>query len=246
MNTHSFDLKFVAFCPKFSWDSYVEFQEKNISREFFRNFVQTKTTHPLPKLAKFRHTFCNFILGLYCVEKIYTSTFICCLDPGKKTGPLINHKKKTWGRKTRTFGFRKTSFVHSQSGTYYSLLLGYFGLKFLSDICHCGHWVLSEIWALTSSHKICNRFFIHHCQGWKNVRLCVKLFDFFPRIILIRLTWNLPCFVPNSVEILTWNFRKKLFHENFSEILCKPRLSSTKTCKILPYFLQFYFGSVLR
>jgi len=25
------------------------------------------------------------------------------------------------------------------------------------------------------------------------------------------------------VEILTWNFRKKLFRENFSEILCKPR-----------------------
>jgi len=31
-------------------------------------------------------------------------------------------------------------------------------------------------------------------------------------------------FVPNSVEILGWNFRKKLFRENFSEFLCKPRL----------------------
>jgi len=48
------------------------------------------------------------------------------------------------------------------------------------------------------------------------------------------------------VEILTWNFRKKLFRENFSEILCKPRLSSTETCEISPYFLQFYSGSVLR
>jgi len=36
------DLKFVAFCPKFSGDSYVEFQEKTISGGFFRNFVQTK------------------------------------------------------------------------------------------------------------------------------------------------------------------------------------------------------------
>jgi len=34
---------------------------------------------------------------------------------------------------------------------------------------------------------------------------------------------------------------KKLFRKNFSEILCKPRLSSTKTCEILPYFLQFLF-----
>ena len=43
VNTHPFDLKFVAFCPTFSGDSYVEFQEKTISGEFFRNFVQTKT-----------------------------------------------------------------------------------------------------------------------------------------------------------------------------------------------------------
>jgi len=42
VNAHPFDLKFIAFCPKFSGDSYVEFQEKTISGEFFRNFVQTK------------------------------------------------------------------------------------------------------------------------------------------------------------------------------------------------------------
>ena len=58
----------------------------------------------------------------------------------------------------------------------------------------------------------------------RKVRLCVKLFDFFRRWILIRLNWNLSSFVPNSVEILGLNFRKKLFRENFSEILCKPRL----------------------
>ena len=42
MNTQPFDLKFLTFCPIFNGDSYVEFQEKTISREFFRNFVQTK------------------------------------------------------------------------------------------------------------------------------------------------------------------------------------------------------------
>jgi len=67
------------------------------------------------------------------------------------------------------------------------------------------------------------------------------MFDFFRGRLLIRLTWNLARFVPNSVEILTWNFRKKLFPENFSEILCKPRLSSTKICEISPYFRQFLF-----
>ena len=50
----------------------------------------------------------------------------------------------------------------------------------------------------------------------RKVRLCVKLFDFFRGWELIRLTWNLSRFVPNSVEILGWNFRKILFRENFS------------------------------
>ena len=57
----------------------------------------------------------------------------------------------------------------------------------------------------------------------RKVRLCLKLFDFFPTWILIRLTWNLSRFVPNSVETLTWNFRKKLFRRNFSEILLKTK-----------------------
>ena len=42
LNTHLFDLKFLAFNPKFSGDSYMEFQEKIVSGAFFRNFVQTK------------------------------------------------------------------------------------------------------------------------------------------------------------------------------------------------------------
>ena len=80
----------------------------------------------------------------------------------------------------------------------------------------------------------------------RKVRVCVKLFHSFRGWILIRFTWNLSRVVPNSVEILTWNFRKKLFRENFSKILCKARLSSTKTCEISPYFRKFYYGSVLR
>ena len=39
VNTHPLDLKFVAFCPKFSRHSYVEFREKTILGEFLRNFV---------------------------------------------------------------------------------------------------------------------------------------------------------------------------------------------------------------
>ena len=151
-------------------------------------------------------------------------------------------KKKIRQRKARTFCFRKTSFFHSRSETNYALFLGYFGLKFLPDIRHCVYWVLVEIWAPISSHKIWNNFFIHHCQGRKED---VKLFDFFPRLILIRLTRNLSCLVRNSVEILKWNFKKKLFRDNFQKFYWNQRLSCTETRQILPYFLQFYSWSRL-
>ena len=86
VNTHLFDLKFVAFCPKFSRDSYVEFQENTILGEFFRNFIENQD-YPLPKLVKFRPTFFNFFLSPYCFEKIRTSTLICCLHSSKEARP---------------------------------------------------------------------------------------------------------------------------------------------------------------
>jgi len=196
--------------------------------------------------VKFRPTFCNFFSGLYCAKKVHASTFVCCLHPGKEARPQTDHRKKIRGRKARTFCFRKTGFVHSRSGTYCALLLGYFGLKFLPDIRHCVYWVLAEIWAQTRPTRSAINFLLITARAERKVRPCVKLFDFFPGWILIRLTWNLSRFVPNSVEILTRNFRRKPFRENFSEILWEPRLSSSKTCEISPYFLQFISRSVLR
>ena len=64
--------------------------------------------------------------------------------------------------------------------------------------------------------KLAINFLLITIRAERKVRLCVKLFDFFHRRILVRLTWNLSRFVPNSVEILTWNFKKNLFPENFS------------------------------
>jgi len=97
-----------------------------------------------------------------------------------------------------------------------------------------------EVWAPDSSHKIGNKFFIPHCQGWKEGSFVCETVWFFRGWILIRLTWNLSSFVPNSVEILGWNFRKKLFRENFSEILCKPR--RPKLVKFRPNFCNFILG----
>jgi len=125
--TNLFHLKFVAFCPKIQWRFLGEISGKNYFGRIFQKFC-AKQGYPLPKLVKFRPNFCNFILGPYCAEKFHTSTFICCLHPGKETRLSTNHKKKIWGRKTMMFCFRKTSLFHCRFGTYYALLLGYFGL----------------------------------------------------------------------------------------------------------------------
>jgi len=80
--------------------------------------------------------------------------------------------------------------------------------------------VSTEFW-LRFEPQICPNwlainFLFVTARAERKVHLCVKLFDFFCGWILVPLTWNLSRFVPNSLEILTWNFRKKLFRENFS------------------------------
>ena len=136
MNTHPFDLKFVAFFPKFSGYSWVEFKEKTIAGEFFRNFVQNQG-YPLPKLVKFRPNFCNFILGLYGVEKNLHKHIRMLFAP-RQGGKSINEsQKEDTGKKSQDVLFSENRFGHSRSWTYYTLLLGYFGLKFLPDIRHC-------------------------------------------------------------------------------------------------------------
>ena len=76
MNTHPFDLKFVAFCPKFNGDSYSEVHEKSILREFFRN-IRANQGYPLPKLVKFRWKESLFVcetVWFFCVGE-YSSVW---------------------------------------------------------------------------------------------------------------------------------------------------------------------------
>ena len=76
----------------------------------------------------------------------------------------------------------------------------------------------------------------------RKVRLCVKLFYFFPRWILIRLTWDLSCFLPNSVEILTWNFRKNYFGRIFQKFCANQDYPLPKLVKFCPTFCNFILG----
>jgi len=235
----------VVFCPKLSGDSYVEFQEKIISGEFFRNIVQTKVI-----LYQNLWNFAVISAILFWVRtalKKFTSvlSYVACTQVRRHVRKQIT-KRRYGEEKTGRFVFGKqvlfTLGLRLTTPYSLSIVVWTFYQTFFS---------VSVEFCLRFEHQIppttltINFLFIT-ARGERKVRLCMKLFDFFRGWILIRLTWNLWRFVPNSVEILTWNFRKKKIPENFSEILCKPMLSSTKTCDISPYFLQFYSGSVLR
>jgi len=108
-------------------------------------------------------------------------------------------KTRYGGENPGGFFFRKTSFVHSRSGNYYALLLGYFRMNFYQTFVT----VTTEFWMRFEPQVrptgLAINFLLITVRAERNVRLCVKLFDFFREWILIRLTWNLSRFVPNSV-----------------------------------------------
>ena len=86
MNTHPFDLNLSRFVPNSVQILPRNFKKKTILEEFFIIFHANKG-YPLPKLMKFHPTFGNFYFASVLRLKIHTSTFICCLRPGKEALP---------------------------------------------------------------------------------------------------------------------------------------------------------------
>ena len=209
---------------------------KNHFGRIFQKFCANQG-YPLAKLVKFRPTFCNFFPGPYCLKKFtQVLSYVVCTQVRRHV-----HKEITEGRygeeKPGRFVFRKQVLSTLGLGPTAPYSLGILVWNFYQTFVT----VSIEFWLRCEPQTRPTRFAINFllitARSERKVRSCVKLVDFFHGWILIRLTWNLSRFVPNSVEILTWNFGKKPFRENFSEILCKARLSSSKTCEISPYFL---------
>ena len=73
----------------YNGDSYMEFQEKIIFEEFFRNFVQTKTIlyQNLWNFALLSTILFRVRIALKNSKKIHKSTFIYCLYPGNEARP---------------------------------------------------------------------------------------------------------------------------------------------------------------
>jgi len=192
--------------------------------------------------------FLQFYFGSVLRWKKFTQvlSYVVCTQVRRQVHrqiPKRRYGEEKWGR----FVFRKPVWFTLGLGLTTPYSLGILVWNFYRTFAI----VSTEFWLRFEPQIRPTRFAINFlfitARAKTKVRLCVKLFDFFPRWILIHLTWNLSRFVQNTVEIFTWNFRKKkLFHENISEILWKTRLSSTETCEISTYFLHFYSGSVLR
>jgi len=95
--------------------------------------------------------------------------------------------------------------------------------------------------------RLAINFLLITARAERKVRLCVKLFDFFHWWILIDFTRNFSRFVPNSVEILTWNFRKKtILGEYFRNFRANQGYPLPKHVKFRHTFCSFYSASVLR
>ena len=140
------------------------------------------------------------------------------------------------------FFFWRTGFVHSRSGTYCALLFGYFGMKFLPDIRNCVYWVLAEIWAPDSSHKIRNKFFIHHCRAERKVRSCVKLFDSF--LGEYSSVWPEICHFLSQIQwtLLRGISGKNHFGRIFQKFCANQGYPLTKLVKFRPTFCNFFPG----
>jgi len=211
-NTHPFDLKYVAFGPKFSGYSYVDFQEKSISGEFFK------------KLLKFRPTLCNFYCVCIALKKFtQVLSYVICTPVRRHVHKWIT-KRRYGGENPRRFVFEKPVLFILGLGltTPYSLCV--FGLNFLPDVFHFVYWVLAMIWALDSSHKIGNKHFIDHCQGWKEGSFVCETVWLFSWVNTHLFYLKFVAFGPKLNGYSYVEFQEKLFREIFSEIFVQTKV----------------------
>ena len=244
VNTHPFDLKFVAFCPKFSRDSYVEFQEKTISGWFFRNFVQTKAI-PYQNLSNFA-LLSVLLFWVRIPLKKFTQvlSYVVCTQVRRHIYKKIT-KRRYGEEKPRRFVFGKPVLFTLGLGLTTPYSLGLFVWNFYQTFVTC---LLSfaEIWALDSSHNIDNKFFIHHCQGWKEGSFVCETVWYFSWVNTHPFDLKFVALCPKFSGDSYVEFQEKTFSGVFFRNFVQTKVISTKTCEISPYFLQFYSGSVLR
>ena len=221
------------------------FRKKTMSGGFFRNFVQTKAIlyQNLWNFALLSEILFRVRIALKKFTQV--PSYVVC--PQVRRHVLKQITERRYGvEKPGRFVLEKLVLFSLGLGLTTPYSLGILVWNFYQTFVT----VSAEFWMIFEPLIRPTRLAINFnssVPGPKGRFVCVRnCLIFFCGRILFRLTWNFSRFVPNLVEILTWNFRKIIFREHCSEIFCKPRISFSKTCEISLYFLKFYSGSVLR
>ena len=166
-------------CPEFWPYSYVEFQEKIIPGQFFWNFMKNQG-YPLAKFVKFRPTLCNFMKN--CVEK-FTQVLSCVVCTLRRRHVHKQITKRRYREKSQDNLFSKNRCCSLSVW----LLLRPIPWVFCSEnfTRHSSLCVLSFGWDLSSrfvAQDFQEIFLFINAWVEKKVRLCVRLFDFFPSV----------------------------------------------------------------
>jgi len=187
VNTDPFNMKFVAFCAKLNGDSYVEFQEKTILRDIFRNFVQTKVIlyQNMWNFALLSAIFFRFRIALKKCTQVLS--YVVCTQVRRHVHKQITERR--YGEeKPGRFVFGKPVLFTLGLGITAPYSLGILVWNFYQRFVN----VSIEFWLRFEPQTRPTRFAINFlfitARAERKVRLCVKLFDFFPGWILIRLT----------------------------------------------------------
>jgi len=194
VNTHPFDLKFVAFCPKFS-GFLRAISGKNYSGRYFQKFSAdqgyTKTCEILPY-------FLQFLFWNRIALKTFTQVFsyVFCTQVKRHVHKQITKRRYAEEKPGRSV-FGKPVLFRLGLGLTTPYSLGVLVWNFYQTF----KTVSIEFWLrfepLIRSTRLAIKFLLIIARVDRKVRLCVKLFDFFREWIRIRLTWNFSRFVPN-------------------------------------------------
>ena len=196
------------------------FRKKLFRENFSEIFVQTKAIL-YRNLWNFVLLSAIFIRHPYCNEKTHTSTFVCT-QVRRHVHKWIT-KRRYGEENSGRFVFGKPVLFTLGLGLSAPYSLGVLVWNFDQTFITVSIEFLLRFEPQIRPTRLTINCLLITVRAERKVRLCVKLFDFFRGWILIRLTRNLSRFVRNSVEILTWNFNKKLFWENFSEIFVQTK-----------------------
>jgi len=227
------------------WRFFCGISGKNYFGRIFCKFCQTKAISST-KTCEISPYFLQFLFWFRIAPKKFTQVlpYVVCTQVRRHANKRIT-KRRYREENPRPFVFGKPVLFTLCLGLTTPNSLGVLVWNFYQTFVTVSIEFRLRLEAQIRLTRLPINILLITARAERKVRLCVKLFDFFQWRILIRLTWKLSRFVPNSVEILTWNFRKRLFQYIFSKICVNQGYSLPKLVKFRPTFCNFYSGSVL-